>query len=207
MSNRLEINPYGPQSRKIAIAVNVLQEGGVIIFPTETSYVFGCAISSKRGMQRIYQLKEIDRKQPLTFVCADTAQFERYTKGISTPLFRVIKSAVPGPYCFIFEASKLIPKVLLSPRATIGVKIPQAPTTQALVEAMGEPILTSSVPLPEGEDRMEGGILFEQWHKQVDAVLDVGEIFVTQSAIIDCTTRPPEVIREGSADLSWFYSS
>jgi len=203
MSERFEINPYGPQPRKIQQAVELLKNDGVIIFPTGTTYVFGCSINSKKAMQRIYQLKEIDRKKPLTFICSDTSQFERYTKGIPTPLFRLIKQIVPGPYCFIFEASKLIPKVMMCPRSTIGVKMPESSTAQALVEAMGEPIMTSSVPLDEGEMMPDGGVLYDQWHKQIDGVLDVGEVYLSRSAIIDCTQELPEIIREGDADLSW----
>lgn len=200
---RLPIHPYSPQERNIQQAVKILQEGGVIIFPTATTYVFACSIHSKKAMTRIYQLKEIDKKKPLTFVCNDTSQFQEYTKGIPTPIYRQIKSIVPGPYCFIFEASKKIPKVLLSPRETIGVKIPDSAITHELVAAMGEPILTSSVPLPEGESMQEGSLIHDQYEKLVDLVLDAGELFVTQSAIIDFSLETPEIVREGDADLSW----
>lgn len=203
MALRLEMNNFGPQPRKIDAAVEVLKQDGVIIFPTGTTYVFGCALNSKKALSRIYQLKEIDKKKPLTFVCSDVSQFEAYTRGIPTPLFRRMKSHLPGPYCFILEASKLVPKVFQCPKSTIGVKMPESPVCQALVAAMGEPILTSSVPVEEGETLLEGGLLFDQWHKQVDCVIDVGEVYITQSAMIDCTGPEPMILREGDADLSW----
>ncbi len=203
MSVRLEISPYGPQARKLEQAVKVIKDGGVIIFPTGTTYVFACSIKSKKGKDRIYQLKEIDKKKPLTFICNDTSQFEQYTRGITTPLFRLIKQVVPGPYCFIFEASKLVPKVMQCPRNTIGVKMPESPIAQALVSALGEPILTSSVPLEDGEIMQEGGLVFDQWHKRVDLLLDGGELYVSESAIIDCCGEEPTILRSGDADLSW----
>jgi len=203
MALRLEINPFGPQPRKIEAALEVLREDGVILFPTGTTYVFGCSIHSKKAMSRIYLLKEIDKKKPLTFVCSNASQIEAYTRGIPTPLFRRMKSHLPGPYCFILEASKLVPKVFQCPKSTIGVKMPENLICQALVTAMGEPILTSSVPLAEGETMLEGGLLFDQWRNQVDCVIDGGEIYITQSAVIDCTGPEPFILREGDADLSW----
>ncbi|MCP4756502.1 MAG: threonylcarbamoyl-AMP synthase, partial [Proteobacteria bacterium] len=130
----LEIHPYDPQTRLIDRVVDILNQDGVIIYAVDTTYTFGCSIQSKKAMKRIYQIKQIDKKRPLTFVCNDTKQFQQYTKGISTPIFRNIKSIVPGPYTFIFEASKMVPKMMLSPRSTIGVKMPDAPVATMLAK-------------------------------------------------------------------------
>lgn len=200
----LEIHPYNPQQRKIDQVIDILKNDGVIIYNTDTTYSFGCAINSKKAMKRIYQIKQIDKKKPLTFICNDAKQFQQYTKGISTPIFRKLKSIVPGPYTFIFEASKMVPKVMLSPRSTIGVRMPDAATATMIVEGMDEPVLSSSLPeAPKGyHDPYE---IHEEYGKLVDCVLDSGELYINQSAIIDFSVSPPEIIREGDADLSWVF--
>ncbi len=200
----LEIHPYSPQIRLIDSLVQILKDDGVIIYPTDTTYVFCCAISSKKAMKRIYQLKEIDKKKPLTFVCNKTKQFQEYTTGLNNQVFRKLRSIIPGPYTFIFEASKKIPKTLLSPRSTIGVKIPDSPLSNMLVEQMNEPLLTSSIPLQNEEHNIqEAYTIHEQYEKLVDCVVDGGELYTTQSAIIDFTQLPPEIIREGDVDVTW----
>ncbi len=200
----LEIHRYSPQARLIDQLVTLLKSDGVIIYPSDTTYVFCCSISSKKAMKRIYQLKEIDKKKPLTFVCNKTKQFQEYTTGLSNQVFRKIKSIIPGPYTFIFEASKKIPKTLLSPRSSIGVKIPDSPIAHMLVELMDAPLLTSSVPRENAtQDFQEAYLIHEQYEKLVDCVVDGGELYLTDSAIIDFTQFPPEVIREGDVDVSW----
>jgi len=198
----LKVHPYSPQPRLIDKLIDIVKEDGVIIYRTDTTYSFGCSIHSKKAMKRIYQIKQIDKKRPLTFICDDTKQFQEYTKGISTPIFRKIRSIVPGPYTFIFEASKMVPKVMLSPRATIGVRIPDAPVATMIAERLDEPILSSSV--PDQEDGMQDPYVIDGiYGKLVDCVVDCDEIFLTQSAIIDFSVTPPEIIRTGDADLSW----
>lgn len=198
----LEIHPHSPQQRLIDRVIEILDNDGVIIYGTDTTYAFGCNIQSKKAMKRIYQIKDIDKKKPLTFICSNTQQFQQYTKGISTPIFRQIKSIVPGPYTFIFEASKMVPKTMLSPRSTIGVKMPEAPIATALAEGMRQPILSSSLPWDGGELQNPHEIA-EEYGKRVDCIVDSGEIFVSRSAIIDFSVDPPEIIRQGDADLSW----
>lgn len=200
----LEIHPYNPQQRLIQQVVDILNHDGVIIFNTDTTYVFACSISSKKAMKRIYQIKDIDKKKPLTFICNQTSQFQEYTTGIHNTIFRQIKKVVPGPYTFIFEASKKIPKTLLSPRATIGVRLPDAPIAVSLVEGMNEPILCSSVPKDEEQDFHDPLDLYEQYGKLVDCVIS-GEdsLYIQRSAIIDFSVSPVEIVREGDADLSW----
>lgn len=198
----IEIHPYSPQPRLIDQAIDIIKNDGVIIYATDTTYSFGCSIHSKKAMKRIYQIKKIDKKKPLTFICNDAKQFQQYTKGISTPIFRKIKSIVPGPYTFIFEASKMVPKVMLSPRSTIGVRMPAAQVATMLVEHMGEPILSSSISVEEAEFHSPYEI-HEEYEKLVDCVIDSGELFLTQSAIIDFSVNPIEIIRTGDADLAW----
>lgn len=198
----IEIHPENPQQRLIDQVIEILKSDGVIIYATDTTYSLGCCIHSKKAMKRIYQIKKIDKKKPLTFICSDTKQFQQYTKGISTPVFRQIKSIVPGPYTLIFEASKMVPKIMLSPRSTIGVRMPDASVATMIVESMEEPILSSS--LPDTEDGIHDPYqLHEEYEKVVDCVVDSGELFLTRSAIIDFSVTPAEIIRAGDADLSW----
>ena len=157
-------------------------------------------------MKRIYQIKQIDKKQPLTFLCGNAQQFQQYTTGISNQVFRKVKSIVPGPYTFIFEASKKIPKVLLTPRAVIGVRIPKAKVVLDLLDYVGEPILSSSVPLNSDEVLYYPYDIHSKYGKVVDCVVDCGELYPTNSAIIDFSVDPPEIIREGDVDLSWINS-
>jgi len=198
----LEIHPFSPQPRLIDKVIDILKNDGVIIYGTDTTYAFGCNIKSKKAMKRIYQIKDIDKKKPLTFICSNTQQFQQYTKGIPTPVFRKIKSIVPGPYTFIFEASKMVPKTMLSPRATIGVKMPEAPIATALAESMEQPVLSSSLPGDENGFQNPYDI-DEEYGKRVDCIIDCGDIFVSRSAIIDFSVSPAEIIRQGDADLNW----
>ncbi|MDH5560747.1 MAG: L-threonylcarbamoyladenylate synthase [Deltaproteobacteria bacterium] len=202
----LKIHSQDPQQRLIEQVVQILRNDGVIIYKTDTTYVFGCSIHSKKGMKRIYQLKNIDKFKPLTFVCNNAQQFQQYTKGISTPIFRQIKSVVPGPYTFIFEASKMIPKIMLSPRQTIGVKIPADKVANKLVEMMDEPIMSSSIPVEDNIDFHDPNDLAVRYEKRVDCIIDEGEKFIINSAIIDFSVDPPQVIRSGDVDISWLES-
>lgn len=199
----LEIHPYSPQQRLIDQAIKILKNDGVIVFPTDTTYTFCCGIRSKKAMKRIYQIKDIDKKEPLTFICNKTQHFQDYTTGINNRVFRKLKAMIPGPYTFIFEASKMVPKTLLSPRATIGVKMPDSPICDMLVEGMEEPLLTSSVPIEGDTDFQEGYSIHEQYEKLVDCVIDTGELYVTQSAIIDFSVDPPELVRQGDIPVEW----
>lgn len=198
----IEIHPSDPQSRLIDKVIDILKNDGVIIYGTDTTYAFGCSIQSKRAMKRIYQIKDIDKKKPLTFICSNTQQFQQYTKGISTPIFRKIKSIMPGPYTFIFEASKMVPKTMLSPRATIGVKIPDALIATTLVEALQQPILSSSLPGDENGFQNPYDI-DDEYGRRVDCIIDCGDKFISRSAVIDFSVSPTEIIRQGDADLSW----
>ena len=199
----LEIHPYNPQKRRIDRIKDILQNDGVIVYRTDTTYAFGCCIKSKKAMKRIYQIKYIEKNKPLTFVCNNTKQFQQYTRGIDNRVFRKIKSLMPGPYTFIFEASKAVPKIMLSPRSTIGVRIPDAPIAHMLVENINEPILSSSVPIEPDSDFHNPYEIHEEYGKLVDCVIDSGKIYIKRSSIIDFSLNPAEIVRVGDADLSW----
>ncbi|MBF0351121.1 MAG: threonylcarbamoyl-AMP synthase [SAR324 cluster bacterium] len=199
----LVINPQNPQQRLIDQAVSVLQNDGVIIYPTDTVYGLGCSVYSKKAMEQVCRIKEVDRKKPLTFVCSSERQIQEYTQGIDAPLYKLIRRQFPGPYTFILEASKIVPKIMLTKRRTIGVRYPDHPITLALVESLGHPIISTSLRADEEDLHDDPHDLHEQYKNVVDMVIDGGVIFAENSTIVDFTSFPPEVIRQGKGDLSW----
>ncbi|MBF0237172.1 MAG: threonylcarbamoyl-AMP synthase [SAR324 cluster bacterium] len=199
----LVINPQNPQQRLIDQAVSVLQNDGVIIYPTDTVYGLGCSVYSKKAMEQVCRIKEVDRKKPLTFVCSSERQIQEYTQGIDAPLYKLIRRQFPGPYTFILEASKIVPKIMLTKRRTIGVRYPDHPITLALVESLGHPMISTSLRADEEDLHDDPHDLHEQYKNVVDMVIDGGVIFAENSTIVDFTSFPPEVIRQGKGDLSW----
>ena len=194
----LRIHPIDPQPRLIRQVVEILRSGGIIIYPTDTIYGIGCDILQADAIERICRLKGIDsHKANLSFICNDLSHLSEYTKPISTPTFRLLKEHLPGPYTFILPASKLVPKILQSKKSTIGLRIPDNPIAQALVRELGRPILSTSLPGEQVEDTTDPDVMYENFGKQVDAVIDGGIGGMIPSTVVDCSTDLPEVIREG----------
>lgn len=195
----LRIHPKDPQLRLIRQAVDILQKGGVIIYPTDTVYGIGCDILQADAIERICRLKGIDpRKANLSFICNDLSHLSEYTKPISTPTFRLLKDHLPGPYTFILPASKLVPKILQSKKSTIGLRIPDNPIAMALVRELGRPILSTSLPGELVEDTTDPDVMYENFGNQVDAVIDGGIGGMVPSTVVDCSDEEPVVIREGA---------
>lgn len=199
----LTINPSNPQQRLIDKAVSILQNDGVIIYPTDTVYGLGCNIFSKKAMNRICQIKNRDPKKPMTFICSSESQIQEYTQGIPTPIFKIMRRYLPGPYTFIFNASKVVPQMMLTKRKTLGCRWPDHPIALKLVETLGHPILSTSFLNSEDmlhDDPLE---LHEEFKKLVDLVIDGGSIFAEYSTIVDFSIFPPEVIRQGKGETDW----
>jgi tRNA threonylcarbamoyl adenosine modification protein (Sua5/YciO/YrdC/YwlC family) len=195
----LRIHPVDPQPRLIRQVVEILRSGGIIIYPTDTVYGIGCDILQADAIERICRLKGIDsHKANLSFICNDLSHLSEYTKPISTPTFRLLKEHLPGPYTFILPASKLVPKILQSKKSTIGLRIPDNPIAMALVRELGRPILSTSLPGEQVEDTTDPDVMYENFGKQVDAVIDGGIGGMIPSTVVDCSTDLPEVIREGA---------
>ena len=199
----LEIHPYNPQSRYINKVIDVLQNDGVIIYPTDTVYGLGCNIYSKKALKKISLIKDVDAKRHLTFICSGLQQIQEYSQGIDTAVFKILKRHLPGPYTFLFRASKIVPKLLLTKRSTIGVRWPDQIIATQVVSELGNPILSSS--LYGGRDHLFDNAweIHEEFGKQVDLVIDGGEIFAEHSTIIDFTTESPDVIRIGKGQIDW----
>jgi len=195
----LHIHPENPQPRQIKTAVECLQRGGVIIYPTDTIYGLGCDILQHRAIERVCRIKNVDpKKAQLSFICSDLSHLSDYAKQLSTATFRLLKEYLPGPYTFILPASKMVPKILQSKKDTIGLRIPDNKIAQAIINELGRPILSASLPGEMVEDYTDPEIMYENFMSEVDMVIDGGIGGIEPSTVIDCTKEEYEVIRQGA---------
>ena len=199
----LSINPINPQPRLVQQVVELLENDGVIIYPTDTVYGLGCSIYSKKAMKRLHLIKKMDPKKPLTLICSNQTQIQEYTQGIETPIFKLLRKHLPGPYTFVFRASKIVPKMMLTPRSTVGFRWPDHPITLAIVEMLGHPILSSSLRISEDQLYDDPQKIHDHFKKRVDAVVDGGSIFAEHSTIIDFSQGDPILLRQGKGNSSW----
>jgi len=196
----LEIHPDNPNPRVIAQAIECLRKGGVVIYPTDTVYAFGCDINSKNSVEKICRLRGIKPdKANFSFICNDLSQLSEYAKQVSTPTFRLMKKCLPGPYTFILKSSGLVPRIFKNKKKTIGIRVPRNNIAQALVEALGNPIMSASL---KDEDELKEYTtdpvsIHDRYENQVDMVLDGGFGENNPSTVIDCTDNEPELIRQG----------
>ncbi|WP_029290352.1 L-threonylcarbamoyladenylate synthase [Cellulomonas sp. HZM] len=204
MARYLEVHPHDPQPRAIAQAVAILRDGGVIAYPTDSCYALG-ALADGAGAEKIRRIRHLDDTHHLTLVCADFAQLGHLVH-LDNSAFRAIKAATPGPYTFILPATPEVPRRLAHPKKrSVGVRIPEHPVAHALVAALGEPLLSSTLLLPGSEWPMtEGWQIKEELDHQLDAVLDAGDCGTTPTTVVDWTSGAPEVVRVGSGDPSRF---
>ncbi|HSB91647.1 MAG TPA: L-threonylcarbamoyladenylate synthase [Flavitalea sp.] len=194
----LHLHPENPQPRNIRSIREVLDSGGVIIYPTGTIYGLGCDIRQPKAIERICRIKQIDpAKARLSFICPDLSDLSRYTKSISTPLYRILKSYLPGPYTFILPASREVPKMLKSKKDTIGLRIPDNLIAISIVRELGNPILSTSLPGDMVEEYTDPQLMHENFSKLVDLVVDGGIGGMIPSTVIDCTGVEPVLIRQG----------
>ena len=200
----IRIHPDNPQPRQVKQVTTLLENDGVIIYPTDTVYGLGCSIFSKKAMRRIAQIKKVNpNKKPLTIICTNTSHIQEYAQGIPNDVFKVMRRLLPGPYTFIFKASRIIPKIMLTPRSTVGIRWPDHPIAQSIVETLGHPILSSSLRLSEDELYDDPSELHDHYENQVDAVVDGGVIYAENSTIIDFSEGDPEIVRRGKGAVDW----
>jgi len=203
----IRIHPDNPQPRQVEQVVSLLENDGVIIYPTDTVYGLGCSIFSKKAMKRITQIKKVDPKKPLTIICTNTSHIQEYAQGIPNDVFKVMRRILPGPYTVILKASRVIPKIMLTPRSTVGIRWPDHPIAQSIVETLGHPILSSSLRLSEAELYDDPGELHDHYESQVDAVVDGGVIYAENSTIIDFSGGDPVIARRGKGGMDWLENS
>ncbi len=199
----LKIHPENPQKRHIQKAVEALNNGGVIIYPTDTVYGIGCSIFNTRAIERIYQLKGQDANKPFSFVCSDLSHISEYAK-VSTVAFRLMKQLIPGPYTFVLPASRLkqLPKSMISKRKTVGIRVPNNKISLTLVKELGHPILNASVTDANSNILNDPEIIKNEYENNVDLILDGGNSLLELSTILDLTNEHPVVVREGAGDIS-----
>lgn len=197
----IRIHPDNPQPRLIKQVVEVLKKGGIIIYPTDTIYGLGCDIFQHRAVERICSIKNVEpQKAQLSFVCYDLSDLSKYAKQLPTPVYRTLKQYLPGPYTFILEASKEVPKILKTKKDTIGLRIPDNKIARCIVEELGNPILSASLPGENVEDYTDPEIIQDKFEKLVNIIIDGGIGGVIPSTIIDYTEGEPELIREGAGE-------
>lgn len=198
----LVLNPDNPQPRLIAQVVDCLQKGGVIAYPTDTTYGIGCSIFNKKGLEKIYQVKHRDKRKPFSFICPDLSEVSRYTR-LTNQAFKIMKRYLPGPYTFVLEASREVPDLLITRQKTAGIRIPDNRICLALVQGLGVPIVTTSANL-SGEDPVGDPIeINRQFGHMLDLVIDGGLLTTDVSSVISLTGVQPELLRRGAGDLSW----
>jgi tRNA threonylcarbamoyl adenosine modification protein (Sua5/YciO/YrdC/YwlC family) len=206
MATIYEVHPQTPQIRRIDEIVAALRNGAVMLYPTDTVYAIGCDLNSKTAIDRVRQIKRMSNDKPLTFLCQSLSNISEYAI-VSDPAYRLMKHLIPGTYTFILPATKLVPKLVQDPkRKTTGIRVPKHILCQALLENLGNPVISASAHLQDedGDDsteEVEKAVLFDRLEKLVDIIIDDGsEPGMEGSTILDMTIDPPEVIREG---LGW----
>ncbi len=199
----VSINRQNPQMRLIRKAVDVLRAGGLIVYPTDTFYGLGCDLFNKRGIERIYDIKRRNRKQPFSFICADLKEISRYAR-VSDYAYKTMRRLLPGPYTFILEASRLVPKIILPKRLTTGIRVPDDAICLALVRELGQPIISTSVSNEDGDILNNPQDIEKKFGHCVDLVIDGGILVSEPSSVISLVDDRVDVIRTGKGDVSAF---
>ncbi|WP_088288994.1 L-threonylcarbamoyladenylate synthase [Kineosporia sp. A_224] len=204
MAKYLDVHPVNPQPRAIAEAVRVLRSGGLIVYPTDSCFALGAMMGEQRALERIREIRKLDHRHHFTLVCADFAQLGQLV-NIGNAAFRLVKSCTPGPYTFILPATKEVPRRLLhAKKHTVGVRIPKHTVVQALLSELGEPLLSSTLLLPDQEEPLtDGWTIKEELDHVVDIVLDSGDCGTEPTTVVDLSDGV-EVVRVGAGDVSRF---
>ncbi|NBV12791.1 MAG: threonylcarbamoyl-AMP synthase [Sphingobacteriia bacterium] len=208
---RITIHPENPQERLILQVKECLEEGGVIIYPTDTVYGLGCDLRNRKAIEKICRIRNLKpEKANFSIICSDLGNLSQYTLQVQTPIYKMMKRTLPGPYTYIFPASGLIPRYFQGNKKTIGIRIPDHPIPLALVEALGFPMVNAS--LHDEEDKLlefltDPDEIYTRYHKIVDMVIDGGYGGILSSTIIDCTEGDGtfKITREGKGDLDLLY--
>lgn len=200
----LEINPKHPEPRKIKKVVEVLANGGVIAYPTDTFYGIGCDLLNKGSIEKIYQLKRRSHQQPFSFICSDLKNISEYAQ-VTNYAYKTMKRLLPGPYTFILEGSRLVPKIMLTKRQTVGIRVPDNPICLAIVQELGHPVISTSATDPETSAILSTPReIQDKIGHALSLTVDGGNVPGVASSIISLIDDTPEVLREGAGDISAF---
>lgn len=204
----LKIHPLNPEPRKINHVVELLREGGIVVYPTDTIYGIGCDLMNKKAIERLCRILDIKpQKLDLSFICNDLSHISEYVRRIDTPVFKMLKKALPGPFTFIMESSSRVPRILDVNKKTVGIRIPDHRIPLDIVKLLGNPLITSSI---KDDDKIkeyttEPDEIFDDFKSQVDLVIDGGAGGNVPSTVVDCTSDEFKVTRQGLGDFSPYH--
>lgn len=202
MTMIVQINPENPQPRLISKIVETLDKGGVIAYPTDTTYGIGCSIFNKRGIDRIYTIKQREKKKPFSFICSDLSDIARYAR-VSNFQYKLMKRLLPGPYTFVLNATSLVPDLLVTKQKTVGIRIPDNKICLAIVRQLGHPIITTSANRSGEEPIGDPSLVDYELGKQLDIVVDGGILTAAVSSVVSLIDDIPTILRKGAGDVSW----
>ncbi|MBW2595165.1 MAG: threonylcarbamoyl-AMP synthase [Deltaproteobacteria bacterium] len=199
----LKVNSENPQMRLIKKAAQVLDDGGIVVYPTDTAYGMGCDLFNKRGIEKIYEIKRRSRTQPFSFICADLSDISNYAV-VTNYAYKIMKRLLPGPYTFVLGASRLVPKILMPKRKEVGIRIPDNEICLSLVREFGSPIISTTVKSREGEIITDPEMIEKELGHSIDIVIDGGVLPPELSTVVTLVNDAPEIVREGKGDTDVF---
>lgn len=199
----LAINPHNPQARLIKQVVEQLKKGAIICYPTDTGYGIGCDIFHARAVKKLMQIKKRPSSKPFSFMCSNLKNISEYAH-VSNTAYRLLKKNLPGPYTFVLPGTKLVPKIMATKQKTVGIRVPDSPICMELIEALGNPVVNSSIPMEEGNPPIEPYEIELLIGNRVDCIIDGGSSYPDPSSVIDLTGDYPEILRVGKGDVSPF---
>jgi tRNA threonylcarbamoyl adenosine modification protein (Sua5/YciO/YrdC/YwlC family) len=202
----LTIHPKNPEHRKIARVVDVLHNGGIIIYPTDTVYGIGCDLFNRKAVEKLCLFLQIKpQRLNLSFICSDLSHISDYVKRVDTPIFKILKKSLPGPFTYIFEASGNVPKILGTEKKTVGIRVPSNEIPLAIVRMLGHPLISASLKTTEVEEyRTDPEEIHDSFGKRVDLVIDGGAGGIVPSTVVDFTSGEPIITRQGAGDFEQY---
>lgn len=204
----LKIHPVNPEQRKIRHVADILSKGGIIVYPTDTIYGLGCSLMNKKAIEKLCHLLDIKpQKLDLSFICHDLSQISEYVRRVDTPVFKILKKALPGPFTFILESSSKVPRILDANKKTVGIRIPDHRVPLQIVQVLGNPLITASIKSDDliREYTTDPEEMYEDFKYKVDLVIDSGAGGNVPSTVVDCTGDTLEIVRQGLGDLGAFH--
>ncbi|BDV43182.1 threonylcarbamoyl-AMP synthase [Geotalea uraniireducens] len=198
----LSINPQNPQARLVSKVAETLKGGGIIAYPTDTTYGIGCSIFNKKGIERIYLIKQREKKKPFSFICSELSEVARYAK-VSNYAYKILKRYLPGPYTFVLDATSIVPDLLVTKQKTVGIRIPANRICLSIVTELGHPIITTSANISGEEPIGDPFLVEEALGNQLDMIIDGGVLSAEVSSVVSLIGDYPQVLRRGVGDVSW----
>jgi tRNA threonylcarbamoyl adenosine modification protein (Sua5/YciO/YrdC/YwlC family) len=204
MAKHIEINPYNPQTRLVSMVVDTLKKGGVVCYPTDTTYGIGCDIFNQKAVKRVHQVKKRPKQKPFSFMCSSLTNISQYAH-VGNIAYRLMRKHLPGPYTLVLPGSKLVPKIMLTKQKTVGIRMPESAICLAVIELLGNPLLNTSASRDEHPEPVIDAFDVENlFGNEVDLIIDGGEVYPNPSTVISLISDRPEILREGKGDISPF---